>query len=230
MTGDQIASAVQELCRLEDPAIASARIKLLGIAQARLAGKEHAPRRPPLTLNLVMKGGGIVAVIKPQILNSKEGWTIGRLEIQIKVSGQQRFQATVAPTGALQGPGFHYRGGVEAADVARKILRMFDAGMASVLAMVDAFSCCICGRALTDPDSRAVGIGPECIQHFSVGYRLGAGINPAAASPADIAEQIAAIRKQIQQEHPDRGGTADGERMAELTAALAALKQELQQQ
>ena len=66
--------------------------------------------------------------------------------------------------------------------------------------LLNAGHCGICGKALTDPESMAAGIGPECIKMFSLLVEVAHA--QADAVLADIKE----LRRKMQQAHPDHGG------------------------
>jgi hypothetical protein len=174
-------------------------------------------------MNLRVGDSGMVAAqLKPTIVNSQAGWTPVGLTMRLEV-GRRVLHLDVNANGSLRGTRWTIDAAPQMLEVARHLLKLFDSDLAYVMAVANVGSCCICGKSLTDPQSRAHGIGPECLRYFMDRHDP----RPTQVQVEDLTAQVAEIRRQIQQEHPDRGGSADGSRMRELMNALDALKKKL---
>jgi hypothetical protein len=211
-----------------DEAIARARQKLIGIAQSRIEGKEFNERRPPTAMNLKLGDtGGIAAQLKPIVGNSPEGWKVTGLTMRLDV-GSSTLHLDVRPDGSLRGTRWTIKTAPEMLEVARQLLRAFDRGIAHVLAAVHRGSCMVCGKGLTDPQSRAHGIGPECIRYFFVRHERAAAQHEHQEQAEDLAAEVARIRRAIQDQHPDRNPDSDPYEVRELIRALAAVKKKIE--
>jgi hypothetical protein len=218
------ASAAMEAARRQpDPAVARARHELLAIANRRIEGREFSARKPPVAMNLrIGDQGAVAAQLKPTVINSPSGWAATGLSMKIDV-GRRTLHLDVLEDGSLRGKRWTLDVAPELLEVARQLLRLFDRGVAFVLASLNQSSCLACAKALTDPQSRAHGIGPECMRHFMVKH---SPLPPKEQTDA-LSAEVARLRRAIQDQHPDRNPDADPHEIRELIKALTAVKAKL---
>lgn len=191
----------------------------LGVIEARLEGHRFAPRRPPCQIKVSLGKGLIEALIKPELVNSPTGWRVAHVFLTLTTNGGRTLKLRMMPDGTLQPRRWSISTASALMDIATSLLEMVGKGTAHLLAFADADSCACCGRLLTDPVSRELGVGPECIRLF-IKTHDGTNEEPGYT----IAEQIMYIRRQIMGAHPDRGGSGDGELFANLTRKLDILR------
>jgi len=233
ITTQQSRELMRSLKDREDAEIAAAYARILSVADSRVEGKEFAPRRPACGIKLTLGNGLIAAEFKPELVNSPEGWKVGRVFMTMKTVRPEggrpaTLKLQIFPDGRMRGCRWTVATVESLLSIAQDLLRLLARDEAYLLAAADADHCACCGRALTDPDSRAAGIGPECIEHFYVKHAAPDLFNPAPqpqTSPEHLAARIKEIRFQIMQAHPDRGGDGDGALFARLTAELDSLRQ-----
>lgn len=182
-------------------------------AAARLKGKERNKNRPYLGLKSII--AGIAFSVKPELCRSSEGWTLdGEVIITIPVRARNS-------SGSMQDFKLEYRISTDASvrstrryprtprlteDSDETLLAYINLVASDPLRyfpLLNADHCGICGKTLTDPESMAVGIGPECIKHF---YLL---VEIANEDVGQVIAEIKELRRQMQKAHPDRGGDAD---------------------
>jgi hypothetical protein len=143
------------------------------ITDLRLSGKEHAKRRPATLLRVVVESEGrnIGVEIRPTISSSSVGWTYkGNASIKtIDMGGKGRgLQGTIKPDGTVRITSWSVR----CAEGAENRNRRYSGAIWKALDLVEddptalistqQENCGLCGKGLSDPASRARGVGPEC--------------------------------------------------------------------
>lgn len=211
--------ATHDVIPADGAAIAYQRI--MAVALARLEGKHFAPRRPPCSVKVTLGDGLIEAAFKPTLVNSESGWQVAKLVLELR-TGERVLFLVLRPDGTLHATRWTVRTAPQLMAIALNLLALLAKGQAYFLAAADADQCACCGRHLTDPESRDAGIGPECIQHF---YKRHDDEPEVTIDPRQLADEIKAVRRQMMEAHPDRGGSGDGELFARLTAELDSLRQ-----
>lgn len=149
-------------------------VMLNGLAAARLEGKQHDKRRPPLALR-VRNEGGDVLVLKPLLVSSPTGWKLtGSIDAELSVPVR---------VNELPAPARELRVALKEDGTIRPLRWWKDrertrVAFETLLVMLGTLTadpedllrhsthCCVCGRALTDAESRARGVGPECSKLF----------------------------------------------------------------
>ena len=178
--------------------IAKAHCALMGVIHSRLKGKEHAPRRPHCSMRITLGDGLIAAEIRPKLTKTPAGWVPDPvLELTLRDSEKRAFlPLLIHPSGKVH-PARMFNGtrGDRAETSARLVLALLGRGLAYLMAASNATACACCGRPLTDPESREVGIGPECIEHFH--YRHNGATEDQHTAALDLAEQVRGIRREI---------------------------------
>ena len=196
----------------------------LGVIEARLEGNRFAARRPPCQIKVSLGKGLIEALIKPELVNSPTGWQVAKVFLTLTTNGGRTLKLRMMPDGTLLARRWSISTAPALMGIAASLLEMVGKGTAHLLAFADADYCINCGRVLTDPASRDLGVGPECIRLFIKTHDD--TVEAAKEALASLAEQIKDIRRQIMDAHPDRGGSGDGELFASLTRQLDALRQQ----
>lgn len=135
------------------------------ITTHRLAGHELDRRRPSVLLRLVADDEFIVR-IQPKLLSSPTGWELdARIPIKlVKIDGGKTHIAVNLHT---QGHYLFARWKRDTDETLRgkaileSTLDLMAGDLRKAFAHL-AENCCVCGRALSDPQSMERGIGPEC--------------------------------------------------------------------
>lgn len=154
-----------------DPALFS---MLHALAAARMEGKEHDARRPAVALQ-VRNAQGDALVLKPRLESSPTGWKLTP-SIDVELFASIRVNETAAPARELRvtlkgdgtiAPRRWWKDSERTRAAFGVLLDMLGAlaGKPEDL-LRHSTNCCVCGRALTDPASRARGVGPECAKWF----------------------------------------------------------------
>lgn len=145
------------------------------ITLSRLSGHELKPKRPAVMLRLVASDQFLVA-IKPKLLSSPIGWKIEPIVgvvLTSRINGKTEVKVRLKPNGTMELSNWKAddaRTGA-AVDLVRSTLDRFVSNPGKAFAFaVD--GCGFCGRALTDPISREMGIGPECRARFEDAIRF----------------------------------------------------------
>lgn len=227
ITREQSYALIDAANRETNEYVTQAYHRIVAVANSRIDGKRHAPRRPACGIKMTVGEGFIDAEFKPELVNSPGGWTVGKVYMLLKTPqpGKRRpakLKIEVKPDGKIRGKSWTIHTAESLLTIARHLLALLAKGEAYLLAAADADQCAICGRGLTDPHSREAGIGPECIEHV---YRTHRPEEKPTEDAADLAARIKDIRAQIQRAHPDRGGDGDGELFARLTRELDQLRE-----
>lgn len=199
---------------------AAAYRQIEGVMRSRLAGKEHAPRRPAVGVTLRLGSGLLAASLRGVLNNSLTGWRLVGIVMDLRDSRGRLMTLSLNRDGSIR-PSRWTRSTAHAMrDIAAALLDALEQGVAHLAAFAGGEHCCICGRHLTDASSVERGIGPECFEHVHTRHEA----EDREAPAVDVTEQIREVRRQLQAAHPDRGGSGDGELFARLTRELDRLR------
>lgn len=151
----------------------AAHAALMALTRTRLEGREHTEQRPAVALRL--HGEAYRVALRPGLESTPTGWRpsgVVRAEV-FRVDGVEHTAVVIAeldPDGAIRPRRWRRDPEVTAAAFAALVdaLERFAADPRSALAGGE--HCAICGRALTDGDSIARGIGPECMDTVALAF------------------------------------------------------------
>jgi hypothetical protein len=144
------------------------------MASTRLAGSELKQRRPHLTLRMVADERFALA-IKPRLASSPTGWTLSPLidvTLSARDTGKTEIKLTIKPDGTMNLTLWHRDDARTQAAVGlvRETLDRLTHDPRRAFAY-GATQCAFCGRALVDPKSIDIGIGPECFGLFQLAIK-----------------------------------------------------------
>jgi hypothetical protein len=145
------------------------------ITLSRLSGNELKPKRPAVMLRIVANDQFMIS-IKPKLASSPTGWTIAPLidvVLTSRIDGKTEIKVRLHSDGSMGLANWKRddaRNAV-AVDLVRSTLERFVGNPRKAFA-ISADGCGVCGRPLTDPLSREMGIGPECREQFERAIRI----------------------------------------------------------
>lgn len=155
-----------------DPAIFEAFSEM---ATEKLAGKEHNANKPKTAMRFEIDDWHTLT-FKPQILSSPTGWKMGnniRLELRTSLEVQGKKGNGCELILELHPNGFIIpRRWWKTLERTRAAFEMVEGHLDMLSTDPGAAigrnksNCAICGRRLTDPESQARGVGPECKRMF----------------------------------------------------------------
>jgi hypothetical protein len=145
------------------------------LATERLAGKEHNANKPKTAMRFEIDEWHTLT-FKPQIVSSPTGWKMGshiRLELRasLQVWGKKgngcELILELQPDGFIRPRRWwkDYKRTKAAFEMVKTHLDMLSTDPGAAIGR-NKSNCAICGRKLTDPESQARGVGPECKRMF----------------------------------------------------------------
>lgn len=146
-----------------------------GLAIGKLAGKEHNANKPKTAMRFEIDEWHTLT-FKPQIVSSPTGWKMGnriRLELRtsLEVWGKKgngcELILELHPDGFIIPRRWwkRYDRTKAAFEMVEGHLDMLSSDPGAAIGR-NKSNCAICGRKLTDPESQARGVGPECKRMF----------------------------------------------------------------
>lgn len=149
---------------------------LAKVTREKLSGKEHNENKPKTAMRFEIDDWQALT-FKPSILSSPSGWTMGdkiRLELRTSIIVQGKkgngcdLILELNPDGTIR-PRRWWKSLEKTQKAFEAVNHFLDLLAKSPEKAISSNKqrCAICGKKLTDPESQANGIGPECIKYFN---------------------------------------------------------------
>lgn len=172
------------------------------ITEQRIRDKRLEKRRPACKLKIRIDSSAHIE-IKPKLGSSPTGWLITAIEVALIDLGKVELKADLRPDRTLRLSRWWKnddRNEVALEELLTALMR-FTASPREAITF-RASHCGWCGRALSDPQSMEVGIGPECRRGFEQAMRAAEAqmesARPAGTGPSAMQDDLFEIKDSME--------------------------------